>query len=74
MDEVTLLATITTFLVWGPDEIAQTPTIQTQCVVVFKDCWGSKNPEVSVQKVASGPSNLDEHSFDLIFTDYISIC
>lgn len=49
MDEVTLLATITMFLVWGPDEIAQTPAIQTQCVGVFKDCWGSKNPEVSVQ-------------------------
>lgn len=50
MDEVTLLATITMFLVWGPEEIAQTPAIQTQCVGVFKDCWGSKNPEVSVQQ------------------------
>lgn len=49
MDEVTLLATITMFLVWGPDEIAQTPTIQTQCVGVFKDCWGSKNPEVQMK-------------------------
>lgn len=46
MDEVTLLATITMFLVWGPEEISQTPAIQTQCVIVFKDCWESKNPEV----------------------------
>ena len=49
MDEVTLLATITMFLVWGPEEISQTPAIQTQCVIVFKDCWESKNPEVRLR-------------------------
>ncbi|XP_022329177.2 HEAT repeat-containing protein 5B-like isoform X3 [Crassostrea virginica] len=49
MDEVTLLATITMFLVWGPEEISQTPAIQTQCVIVFKDCWESKNPEVQMK-------------------------
>nr|XP_034323943.1 HEAT repeat-containing protein 5B-like [Crassostrea gigas] len=44
IDEVTLLATIAMFLVWGPDEIAQTPAIQTQCVGVFRNCWGVQEP------------------------------
>ncbi|XP_061173824.1 HEAT repeat-containing protein 5B-like isoform X2 [Saccostrea echinata] len=49
MDEVTLLATVTMFLVWGPKEIAQTPSIQKQCVTMFKDCWESKLPEVQLK-------------------------
>lgn len=46
MDEVTLLATVTMFLVWGPEEIAQTQAIQIQCVTVFRDCWESNIQEV----------------------------
>ncbi|XP_048732913.2 HEAT repeat-containing protein 5B-like isoform X6 [Ostrea edulis] len=49
MDEVTLLATVTMFLVWGPEEIAQTQAIQIQCVTVFRDCWESNIQEVQLK-------------------------
>ncbi|XP_033734296.1 HEAT repeat-containing protein 5B-like isoform X1 [Pecten maximus] len=65
MEDVTLLGVITVFIACAPHQVANIPSLKTQCVQVFKDTWDSDSNEVKlkcVQMFTSVIQHLDRDS------------
>jgi len=75
MEDVTLLGTITVFIVCAPKPVANIPSLKAQCVEVFKDTWDSDSSEVSYYKIyKSSLSSTHTHIQSYACTYYLLIC
>ncbi|KAK3093785.1 hypothetical protein FSP39_020183 [Pinctada imbricata] len=51
MDDVTLLAAISLFLVRAPQEVANNLSVQTQCIDVFRETWAADSLEIKLKSL-----------------------